>query len=109
VLKSHVGAIDIVRPENQHAIKKLTAEIDRHDLADELSRGLGITRVQRIGYDERRAFISRDFGRRLVNLQTRCHDKSGNVSSAAGFDNVRYAANADINKLTRTRVVAQLS
>ena len=37
VLEAHVGAIDIMWPENQHALKIFTAVIDRHHFADQLA------------------------------------------------------------------------
>ena len=51
VLEAHVRAVDVVRPEDQHALELLAAVVDRHQLADDLAAAVGKPRVERIGND----------------------------------------------------------
>ena len=96
VLPSHVGSVDIVRAENEHALEIFAAEIDRHHFADQLAGAIGVTRVQRVGHHQRRALVGRHFGRRLIDLGARRENSVADAVLAAGVDHIDHAAHADI-------------
>ena len=104
VLEPHVGAIDVVRAEDQHALEEFAAEIDRHDLADELAGAVGIARVERIGHGERGGLVGRDFRRGLINLRARGQQQGADAVAAAGVDHVDHPAHADVEHEFRRRV-----
>ena len=91
VLEAHVGAVDVVRAEDQHALEIFAAEIDRHQLADQLAAAVGIARVERIGDRQRRALVGRDFRRRLIDLGARGEHQRADAVLAAGVDDVDHA------------------
>ena len=104
VLEPHVGTIDVVRAEDQHAIEEFAAEIDRHDLADELAGAIGIARVERIGHGERGGLVGRDFRRGLIDLRARGQQQDADAVAAAGVDHVDHPAHADVEHEFRRRV-----
>src|SRR5208282_280409 len=101
VFPSHIRAINVVRTEDQDALKITAAKIDRHDFADDLGSAIGIARVHRIGYDQRHIFAGRNLLRRLIDLCARSEDKPANAVSAAGVDHVDYALDPDLEHQVR--------
>ena len=93
---AHVGPVDIVRAEDEHALEILAAEIDRHHFADQLAGAVGIARVGDVRYGERRAFVGRHLRRRLVNFGARGEHEPADAVLAGGVDYVEHAAHADI-------------
>src|SRR6516225_1389528 len=96
VFESHVRTVNVVRPKNKNALQKLSTEIDRHYFADQFTGAVGIPRVVRIGYNERRTFIGRNSWRRLIDLRARSQNQCSDVMFAAGFDDIDNPAHADI-------------
>jgi hypothetical protein len=104
VLEPHVGSIDVVRAEDQHAIEEFAPVVDRHDLADELARPVRIARVERIGHRERGALVGRDFRRRLIDLGARSEQQGADAVPPAGIDHVDHPTHADVEHELRRRV-----
>ena len=75
MLEAHVRTVDIVRPEDQHAVEELAAVVDRHQFADDFAAAIGIARIGRIRHDQRRRLVGRHLGRRLIDLGTRGEDQ----------------------------------
>src|SRR6516164_7365146 len=57
VLDPHIRTIGIMWAENQDAVEEFAPEINSHNLADQLTGAVGITRVERIGHAQRRGLI----------------------------------------------------
>ena len=96
VLPSHIGPVDIVRAENEHALEIFAAEIYRHQLADQLAAAIGIARVQRVGDGEGCALVGRDFRRRLIDLGARRENEVADAILAASIDYIDHPAHADV-------------
>ena len=96
MLEAHVGAVDIVRPEDQHALEIFAAVIDRHQLTDQLAAAVGVARIERIGDRQRGALVGRHLWRCLIDFGRRCENKLADVMFAAGVDDVDHAAHANI-------------
>ena len=71
VLPAHVGAIDVVRAENEHTVEQSAAIVHREQLADDLAASVRVARVEHVGHHERRRLVSRHDRRRLVHLGAR--------------------------------------
>ena len=96
VLPAHVGAVDVVRPEDQHAVEELAAVVDRHQLADDLAAAVGIARIGRIGHDQRR--VSRRSGRAAASDRP----PSSTPAPASATPSLRQASITLIMPLTPT-------
>ncbi len=57
MVRTHVWAVDIVRPEDDHTIEMLSPVIDGQNLADKLARAVGVARVEGVRNDERHGFV----------------------------------------------------
>ena len=104
VLPAHVRAVDIVRAENENALEVLAAEIDRHQLADQLAAAVGIARVEHVGHEQRRVLGGRDLGRRLVDLRRGGEHQRADIVLAAGVDHIDHAAHADVEHQLGLRI-----
>ena len=49
MLGSHIRAVNVMRTEDQHALKVRATVVQRDYLADQFSRSVGVTRVERTG------------------------------------------------------------
>src|SRR5262249_17315287 len=96
VIEAHIGAIDVVRPEDEHAFEMLAAVVDDHQLADDLAAAIGKARVERIGNDERYALVGRHAGGRLIDLRARGEDQPPYAMAAAAVDDVDDTLDADV-------------
>ena len=104
MLEAHVRAVDVVRPENQHAVEELAAVVDRHQLADDLAAAVGIARIGRVGHDERRALVGRHLRRRLIDLRARGENEAAHIRGAAGVEHIDHALDADVEHQLRRAV-----
>jgi len=96
VFPAHVGAVDVVRPEDQNPVEILAAVVDRQQFADDLAAAVGIARIQGIGHRERRGLVGRHTGRGLVDLGTGGEDQFADPGGAAGVEDVDHAPDRDV-------------
>ena len=85
-----------MRAEDQHAVEKFAAEIDRHDFADQLAGAVGITGVQDIRHHQRGVLSRGDMRRRLIDLGRGSENEIADGVLAAGVDHIDHAAHADV-------------
>ena len=96
VLESHVRAIDVVWPKDQHTLKKLAAEVDRHHLTDQFACTVAIAWIMRVGHHKRGTFVGRNFRRRLIYFRAGRQDKGTNSAPAARVDYIDHSAHTNI-------------
>src|ERR1039458_3465093 len=88
VLPTHIRSVDIVRAKNYDSSEALTTVVQRDDLTDQLTCGVGIAWIERIGNAHWHRLIGRDDRRFLIDLRAGCQYQFVHVVSETSIDYV---------------------
>src|SRR5207245_10884728 len=93
---THIGAVEVVRPQDDDPAEVLAAVVDGQELARDLRAAIRVARVERIRHAERDALPGRDLCGGLIDLGARSEEEHSAIASAHRIDDIARAASADV-------------
>ncbi len=104
MLAAHVGSINVVRTKDRDPLEPNAPEVDRHELARDLTAAVAVARIQDVGNRKRSGFVGRNHGRRLIDLGARGQHQVADPVLAAGVDDVDHPLDGNLDDQIGLRV-----